>query len=67
MNHYPFSSLSSLQEAYMDHIFQPGRFSLHSIARALNVSYLNKYTAKLLFHQSPARHSDYTVTTTVTM
>ena len=25
----------------MDHIFQPGRFSLHSIARALNVSYLN--------------------------
>ena len=27
----------------------------------------NKYTAKLLFHQSPTRHSDYTVTTTVTM
>ena len=26
-----------------------------------------KYTAKLLFHQSPTRHSDYTVTTTVTM
>ena len=25
------------------------------------------YTAKLLFHQSPTRHSDYTVTTTVTM
>ena len=26
-----------------------------------------KYTAKLLFHQSPTRHRDYTVTTTVTM
>ena len=25
------------------------------------------YTSKLLFHQSPTRHSDYTVTTTVTM
>ena len=25
------------------------------------------YTAKILFHQSPTRHSDYTVTTTVTM
>ena len=25
------------------------------------------YTAKLLFHQSPTRHSDYTVTITVTM
>ena len=25
------------------------------------------YTAKLLFHHSPIRHSDYTVTTTVTM
>ena len=25
------------------------------------------YTAKLLFHQSPTRHSDYTVTTIVTM
>ena len=25
------------------------------------------YTAKLLFHQSPTRHSDYMVTTTVTM
>ena len=25
------------------------------------------YTAKLLFHHSPTRHSDYTVTTTVTM
>ena len=28
---------------------------------------LAMYTAKLLFHQSPTRHSDYTVTTTVTM
>ena len=28
---------------------------------------INSYTAKLLFHQSPTRHSDYTVTTTVTM
>ena len=27
----------------------------------------NVYTAKLLFHQSPTRHSDHTVTTTVTM
>ena len=26
-----------------------------------------RYTAKLLFHQSPTRHSDYTVTTTVTI
>ena len=25
------------------------------------------YTAKLLFHQSPTRYNDYTVTTTVTM
>ena len=29
-------------------------------------SHIN-YTAKLLFHQSPARHSDYTVTTPVMM
>ena len=37
----------------MDHIFQPGRFSLHSIARALNVSYLNKYVCfSLLFKMS---------------
>ena len=32
-----------------------------------NKNLLISYTAKLLFHQSPTRHSDYTVTTTVTM
>ena len=31
------------------------------------INHHDMYTAKLLFHQSPTRHSDYTVTTTVMM
>ena len=38
-------------------------FFLFRIACAMN----NMYTEKLLFHQSPIRHSDYAVTTTVTI
>ena len=40
-------------------------FSVH--AYTSRFLWLVMYTAKLLFHQSPTRHSDYTVTTTVTM
>ena len=38
-----------------------------TIDRDILLYELEYYTAKLLFHQSPTRHSDYTVTTTVTM
>ena len=56
------------------------RYCMHSSSshRATELMYPQKYpnlciklyetyTAKVLFHQSPTRHSDYTVTTTVTM
>ena len=41
------------------------KITLHFINSLLRC--LIGYTAKLLFHQSPTRQSDYTVTTTVTM
>ena len=43
------------------HLFVNGDLFLHEY------SLLGFYTAKLLFHHSPTRHSDYTVTSTVTM
>ena len=39
----------------------------NDLMNSVNTLTIIAYTAKLLFHQSSTRHSDYTVTTTVTM
>ena len=50
-----------------DENYNQGQKSLDHLSFLRSICLFTVYTAKLLFCQSPTRHSDYTVTTTVTM
>ena len=66
-----FLDICSKDEAnkkeYVQNSMRAGQMHAFSVSDASIHVILPAYTAKILFHQSPTRHCDYTVTITVTM